>query len=234
MNQVCWSAANSSDEMEKKIVEFSLENWDSVNLSEILPEGMQDDYWKSEAEIVASDFRKVAQPKMVYRLFFQWDRTPDCLLVDGKVLHGGRRMSALLEKADFLTVVVATLGEEVMALYKQYDKDGDLIKAYLCDAFVNYQMDLMMKIWRESLAKKYSVGSTFPLSPGCCDWDLAEQVLLFSLLKPEVIGVCLSESSVMYPLKSLSAIVGFGKDLPFMKEECLYCGRKNCNYRRLK
>ena len=143
-------------------------------------------------------------------------------------------MSALLEKADFLSVVVATLGEGVMALYKQYDKEGDLIKAYLCDAFVNYQMDLMMKTWRESFVEMYDVGSTFPLSPGCCDWDLAEQVLLFSLLEPEAIGVRLSESSVMYPLKSLSAIVGFGKDLPFMKEECLYCGRKNCNYRRVK
>lgn len=234
MNQVCWSAGNSSGEMKQKIVEFSLGNWSSMNLKEILPEELQDDYWKSEAETVASDFRKVAQPKLVYRLFPQWTGTTDTLLLDGKRLHGGRRMSALLEKADFLAVVVATLGEGVMALYKQYDKEGDLIKAYLCDAFVNYQMDLMMKTWRESFVEMYGVGSTFPLSPGCCDWDLAEQVLLFSLLEPEAIGVRLSESSVMYPLKSLSAIVGFGKDLPFMKEECLYCGRKNCNYRRVK
>ena len=97
--------------------------------------------------------------KLVYRLFPQWTGTTDTLLLDGRRLHGGRRMSALLEKADFLAVVVATLGEGVMALYKQYDKEGDLIKAYLCDAFVNYQMDLMMKTWRESFVEMYGDGA---------------------------------------------------------------------------
>lgn len=84
--------------MKQKIVEFSLGNWSSMNLKEILPEELQDDYWKSEAETVASDFRKVAQPKLVYRLFPQWTGTTDTLLLDGKRLHGGRRMSALLEQ----------------------------------------------------------------------------------------------------------------------------------------
>lgn len=220
--------------MKQEVLCFSPDDFLPVDLSVLLPADMQDEYWITEAAEVTSDFHQVVQPKLVYRIFTDWESTSDTLLLEGKALHGGRRMLALLEKADTLAVLIATLGEEVMQLYKRYDKDGDLIKAYLCDTLVNNRLDQMMKIWRKSLAKTESCGSTFPLSPGCCDWDITEQAQLFSLLQPDVIGVSLSESSMMYPLKSLSALVGFGERLPFMEEECLYCGRKNCNYRRRK
>lgn len=70
------------------------------------------------------------------------------------------------------------------------------------------------------------------MNPGSLeDWPLPEQKKLFTLLgNPENdIGVTLSESCLMYPIKSVSGII-FEADKKFVN--CTCCNRENCPNRR--
>ena len=72
-------------------------------------------------------------------------------------------------------------------------------------------------------------------SPGYCGWNITGQKKLFRYLKPGEIGISLSESSLMIPLKSVSGVLISGKnEIHFVKEDfefCKTCTGKNCRER---
>ena len=72
-------------------------------------------------------------------------------------------------------------------------------------------------------------------SPGYCGWNVTGQNKLFRYLKPGEIGISLSESSLMIPLKSVSGVLISGKkEIHYIKEDfefCKTCTSKNCRER---
>lgn len=60
--------------------------------------------------------------------------------------------------------------------------------------------------------KEEDAYATSSWSPGQHQVDISLQEPLFEILRPEDIGVKLSETFMMYPKKSISGIIGFGKD----------------------
>lgn len=71
------------------------------------------------------------------------------------------------------------------------------------------------------------------MNPGSLeDWPISEQKVLFILFKDcgKVIGVELTESFLMVPVKSVSEIC-FPTETSF--ESCQLCPRKNCLSRRV-
>ena len=74
-----------------------------------------------------------------------------------------------------------------------------------------------------------------PFSPGYCGWHISAQRTLFELLRPEEIGICLGESFLMEPLKSISGVFVaapkeafvFDDDFPF----CATCRTRACRER---
>ncbi|MEI6755003.1 MAG: vitamin B12 dependent-methionine synthase activation domain-containing protein [Paludibacter sp.] len=52
-------------------------------------------------------------------------------------------------------------------------------------------------------------------SPRHCSWHVREHKQLFSLFPEKPCGVGLNESSLMHPVKSVSGIIGLGKDIEF-------------------
>jgi hypothetical protein len=75
------------------------------------------------------------------------------------------------------------------------------------------------------------------LSPGESEWSVSEQSVIFGLLDTQPIGVVLTESLVMSPIKSLSLILGLGPG-PLGVEgasNCDFCTiRERCNHRGLR
>jgi len=58
--------------------------------------------------------------------------------------------------------------------------------------------------WLEADLKGQGLRVSAPLSPGESIWSVADQRIIFKLLDTSPIQVSLSESMIMYPLKSLS------------------------------
>jgi hypothetical protein len=64
-----------------------------------------------------------------------------------------------------------------------------------------------------------------PLGPGESGWTLNDQHTICALLDPQQIGVTIDESFLLHPQKSLSFVVGIGKDTFFdpSRNRCDYC-----------
>ena len=76
-------------------------------------------------------------------------------------------------------------------------------------------------------------------SPGYGDWALEEQKLLFPVLDcAHAIGLTLTESCMMAPIKSVTAIIAIietkekNKNCDEHKNKCRYCGKTDCEFRR--
>jgi hypothetical protein len=62
-------------------------------------------------------------------------------------------------------------------------------------------------------------------SPGYCGWDLTAQRGLFEALQPAEIGITLSESCLMRPLKSISGVFIAGEKGIFVFDDVFsFCG----------
>lgn len=84
----------------------------------------------------------------------------------------------------------------------------------------------------EEQAKCDGLNITMPLNPGMVGWPVEiGQPQLFSLLDSEVINVSLTESWMMVPNKSVSMVLGIGKDVSNYGSSCEYCNLKGvCKY----
>jgi hypothetical protein len=72
------------------------------------------------------------------------------------------------------------------------------------------------------------------ISPGYAGWDVAEQRALFRLCAGAPAGVALNEACVMSPGKSISLLVGAGRDAraDHYFSQCARCWMRDCAYRR--
>jgi cobalamin-dependent methionine synthase I len=71
-------------------------------------------------------------------------------------------------------------------------------------------------------------------SPGYCNWNVADQHKLFSLLGNSPCGVTLTESALMHPVKSISGVIGIGPTVKYRDYQCTLCLSENCVYRRVR
>ncbi|MHB0995953.1 MAG: vitamin B12 dependent-methionine synthase activation domain-containing protein [Elusimicrobiales bacterium] len=136
-----------------------------------------------------------------------------CLADFAAPLSGGRR--------DYAALFAVTCGEGVLALSKKEKEAGNYVRSYLvealalmlAEAFADVIHYRIRKDWAiaeppvtpllrsKHRGKRYSFG--YPVAP-----DLANQKLLFDLLKPEPdAGIKLTDGFMMDPEASVSAIV---------------------------
>ncbi len=176
---------------------------------------------------VIADVTALARPKVIYRLSWVEEKGDGFVMVDG-VRFASKVMRKNLDTVERVFPYVATCGTEVEAI----SYPGDVMKAYYLDAV---KMNLVGQANQHLTAyvkKRFALGQTAHMNPGSLqDWPLTEQRKLFSLLGDveKAIGVRLTESSVMYPLKSTSGII-FPTEVRF--ESCQLCPREHCMGRR--
>jgi hypothetical protein len=60
---------------------------------------------------------------------------------------------------------------------------------------------------------------------------VADQHKLFSFFPENCCGVSLTESALMHPIKSVSGIIGLGKEVRYREYTCNLCGLAECFYR---
>jgi hypothetical protein len=75
--------------------------------------------------------------------------------------------------------------------------------------------------------------TTIPLSPGMIGWSVEEgQPQIFQLVDGDRIGVALNPGGVMTPLKSLSMVIGLGRNVADQGRTCDYCAmNETCRHR---
>jgi hypothetical protein len=148
----------------------------------------------------------------------------------------GRIIERQLRGSEAYALFVATAGVEFEAFQQQLKQEGDMVRVFIADALgtviAEKCADRMEAALQEGI-DKLQWHHTNRFSPGYCGWHVSQQQLLFPLFGGKTCGVCLNESSLMIPIKSVSGIIGLGKDVRHLDYTCGLCDMKQC-YRRKK
>lgn len=158
-------------------------------------------------------------------------------LPDGRAWEG-HFVANYMKGCHTIVITVSTVGPKLSAEIEAAFARGDYLKAMALDAIADSAIDNINKqFWLRLVnrVKKEKKGITGMLSPGHSDWDLTQQRLLFSLIDASAIGVSLTDSCLMVPIKSISGIYGIGDNIPVSKSShnCDMCPIKNCFMREM-
>lgn len=140
-----------------------------------------------------------------------------------------------LKKSESAAIFLCTAGEEIGKMSRNAMKSGDLLEGYIYDVvgseIAEAAADLMQEELEKSLASA-EMKMTNRFSPGYCGWDVSEQHKLFQLLPGTWCGIRLTPSALMDPEKSVSGIIGIGKNVRHLPYVCKICDMEDCIYRR--
>ncbi|MBO5186240.1 MAG: hypothetical protein J6B91_04240 [Prevotella sp.] len=125
----------------------------------------------------------------------------------------------------------ATIGVEIDRLIAKYGRISPS-KALMFQAIGAERIEALCDAFCADISKEYNVGTRPRFSPGYGDLPLTAQKDIFAVLSPEKqIGLTLTDSLLMSPSKSVTAIVGLGGEEKQTKNKCDVCNMKNCTFR---
>ena len=172
--------------------------------------------------------RSVARPKVVYKVSYIDSKNGDTVTIDG-VRFTSRVLRINLDQVERVFPYIATCGTE---LEEMAVPSSDVMKSFCFDAIKTMVVRSAITYLSNHLIEYYALDKMSRMSPGSLEsWPLAQQKELFSLFgdTEELIGVRLTKSCVMVPLKSVSGIY-FPTEIRF--ESCQLCPREKCIGRR--
>jgi hypothetical protein len=153
----------------------------------------------------------------------------------GKYITPQKKVCGYMKNATGIAVFTCTAGKNFTDLAKKYQVEGDYLKNYIVDTFgslvVEKAMDYIQGEMELQIGKSVGLQITNRYSPGYCNWPLTGQRQLFDLLGEQQRYVSLTDSMLMIPIKSVSGIIGIGKNVKKNKYACQVCGDKSCIYR---
>lgn len=142
-----------------------------------------------------------------------------------------------LKNATSAALFTCTAGKGISDYARRVTAEGDPMYSYVLDVIGSVTVDKAMDLIQDALQEKMKqkeLGISDRFSPGYCEWNVADQQKLFSLLPENFCGVKLSDSSLMDPIKSVSGIIGIGHGLKQKGYQCHWCNDLNCIYGKTK
>ena len=163
---------------------------------------------------------------------------------EGRIdLEGGyafRFLKPIIEQlkgASYLLVGVVTIGglleNEVSELFSK----GKYPQVLALDAVGTVAVEDFSRKVRKLVCQKVKeqgLRTSRHFSPGYGGWEVSQQEIIFKSILAENIGVRLTKGCMMVPQKSLSWVIGVGKEIIISSEEsdnCENCQYKCCNYK---
>ena len=151
---------------------------------------------------------------------------------------GGGPGVGILEGSQELLIGAGTIGPGVDNEMDQSHRNKDLMREIILDALGSWAVSQILQDFEIELTttlKREGLYRSICITPGSIDWPIQDQAIVFDLLKPDRLGMSLTESMLMIPQKSLSFVFGIS-DSPFGlndKTKCDFCHRKDtCRYRK--
>ena len=186
---------------------------------------------------VLADLKSIIAPRNVMRLFSCSIDSNTVHLKDGTTTLElkSKNLSYNLRGCEFVILFAATLGCAPDKLMMKYEitnmAKATVVQAALAEIIECYCDDIQEQIKKEWEGKGYYLRPRF--SPGYGDLPLDSQKDIFEVLSCEKrIGLTLTDTLLMLPTKSVTALIGMTKD----KEECNIakchdCMKKDCEFR---
>jgi len=153
------------------------------------------------------------------------------LILNGQSFHLKKMVYSALKKSSHMVLFAVTAGPEIekhshRLMSERHSLEGlvaDLVGSEIAESIANYiHQTIIKKMALEGL------NTTNRYSPGYCGWNVSDQQQLFMLLGEENSGIHLTDSSLMIPIKSVSGIIGAGKEVQYQDYACSRCDADFC------
>ncbi|MCQ2551504.1 MAG: Vitamin B12 dependent methionine synthase activation subunit [Clostridia bacterium] len=177
--------------------------------------------------------KEVAKAKLGYRVAFF--RTEGTIFADES-----RNLAKVMAGCHSTYLMAATLGVEMDRLIAKYSKVSPT-KALILDAIGTERVEALCdRFCLDMNSNEISRGNSLTkrYSPGYGDFKLENQAEIFKLLDcPKRIGLTLTDSLLMSPTKSVTAVMGVlksGDKKPALKQclhKCTQCDNLECEFR---
>jgi hypothetical protein len=145
----------------------------------------------------------------------------------------------LLKGSSYLVLGVVTIGSSLENKVSEFFSQGEYCRALALDAVGTVAVENLSRYVRNLVcqeAKDRNFLTTRRFSPGYSKWDISQQKNIFQIIPVDKIGVKLTDSCMMIPKKSLSWVVGVGKNITTPSKEeghsCKTCQAENCQFRK--
>lgn len=194
---------------------------------------------ESRIEAACQEARLLAQPKGIWECYGYDDSSQTVLAAEPFIIEG-KKIGQHLAGADKVVLLAATVGEGIEEAVTRHFSEGDYAYSVLLDAAattaVEQIADGMEKaIYRQTTGQGYTMRWRF--SPGYGDWSMTQQPQLLRLSGGADIGIQLTESLMLFPRKSVTAIIGLVKETKACAPHhspngCAACDQLNCPSRK--
>lgn len=181
------------------------------------------------------EVQRAAVPALVIR------ETELCLGENGDIQIGTERFTSRdlarnLRDCSQVILFAATLGAPADRLIQKYSR-LDMAKAVALQAAAAAVLEEYCDRKNRSLKEEKAVSGWYlrpRFSPGYGDFPISFQKPLLSMLAAEKrIGLTATESYMLVPVKSVTAVIGMGRtDAECTMDGCEACSKTDCAYRR--
>ncbi|NLJ40930.1 MAG: vitamin B12 dependent methionine synthase [Clostridiales bacterium] len=202
-----------------------------INIDELLKNLRIDSDSEDKARVLelAENAENIGKPKVIYKESII-DFKGNDYIVTGGIKFSSHIMRVNLDKTDRIFPYVCTCGRE---LY-QWSKDlEDMMEQYWADVIMELALKSAVASFENHMTACFDTEATSNMNPGSLeDWPISQQKELFTLLGDPYkdIGVELTDSYLMLPVKSISGI-RFTSEEDFVN--CRLCPRERCSNRRV-
>lgn len=185
----------------------------------------------------AAELIKIHSRPHVIKKFCDIDRSKDLSLEGTCLKLEGKSIAALLHECKMCVIFCATIGNDIEALIRKW-QIKDITFAAMLDACASSAVECLCNHVEKELSEEYSAQGyhlTDRFSPGYGDLPLSIQSDFCAVLDTcRKIGVCVSESGIMIPRKSVTAIIGIShKEQKHYITGCNDCRLMDgCNFRK--
>ena len=163
------------------------------------------------------------------------DRKSGIIIINETELNVRKIISNQMKNSDKVALFLCTAGSGIGDYSKTMMAQGDLLEGYIADAIGSETVEAAIDRIQDILEKEMSVEGlniTDRYSPGYCGWSVSDQKKIFPFFPDAFCGIKLNDSSLMDPIKSVSGIIGIGKNIIRKGYACNYCKITNCITRK--
>ena len=176
----------------------------------------------------------LAEPKGIWQIL---PYEPEQGMIEGALPLSleGRSIRQHLKSSWSVAVLAVTVGDAIEEASASHFKKGDYLRGLLLDAAATAATEHLadqVNALIDRDAHKTGQKTTWRFSPGYGDWPVTQQNDFCRLIHAEEIGVHVTDHSMLYPRKSVSAIIGIShctqRPAPL---KCRACSLITCPFR---
>jgi len=164
------------------------------------------------------------------------DKKSGSLKVEKSIFNINKIIASQIFNSEHIAIFAGTIGKDVENLSSELLSKKESLEGYVVNLIGSEAAESAAEyihFYIKNILNNEGLNVTNRFSPGYCGWNVADQFKLFGLLSDNACGISLTESALMHPVKSVSGIIGTGKNVRLKPYNCSRCKVEDCLYRNI-